>query len=152
MVMMKIRHSEFVMKYNAMSVYSEEQMKQQIDRDIQNENTWYMELKENHQMIGAIYLHQDSLRYNTQTVELSYWLSEEMSHQGYMSEALERIIQVQFEKKIKGITARCFKDNIASKKLLTKLGFVHEGTLKNAVKGYHDKIYDDELYYLENKK
>ncbi len=146
-----IRNSEFVLKYNAMEIYTSERMIKEVQNDSQKENVWYMELKQTHHVIGVIYLHQDSLRYQTNTKELSYWMCEEESNKGYMSEALRAVIQHAFvNEKLKGITARCFDANIASRKVLEKLGFRLEGVLSNAVMGYQNIIFSDMLYYLSN--
>ena len=69
-----------------------------------------------------------------------------------MYEALHTIIQ-ELLKENDIISARVFVGNDASKKLLEKLGFTHEGTLRHAVKGYQDIIFDDQLFSItkENK-
>ena len=65
-----------------------------------------------------------------------------------MYEALKLIIKELFEQGIEVISARVFVDNTASKKLLIKLGFVLEGHLRRAVKGFQGIIYDDLLFSL----
>ena len=65
-----------------------------------------------------------------------------------MYEALKLIIKELFEQGIEVISGRVFVDNTASKKLLIKLGFVLEGHLRRAVKGFQGIIYDDLLFSL----
>lgn len=146
-----VRQSEYVLKYNCMNRLTEQEMKQMIQADAETDFVWYLELLETHQAIGAVYLHSDSIRYHTHTMELSYWLSEEYCSRGLMYEALEVILSFAWNQlELTGITARCFEDNIASRKLLEKLGFAQEGILKKAVKGYRDVVYNDVIYFIEH--
>ena len=51
---MAIRNSAFVMKNNVMEVFDKEQMVHLIHREIDYENTWYMERKEDGALLGMI--------------------------------------------------------------------------------------------------
>jgi ribosomal-protein-alanine N-acetyltransferase len=54
--------------------------------------------------------------------------------QGYAREAMERVIRFGFEDLgLERLTARCHAGNEASRRLLEKLGFVQEGTLRGYV-------------------
>lgn len=74
--------------------------------------------------------------------EIGYLLLTEYWSKGIMTEAAREFCSIGFEKlDIIRISALYYEPNIASARVLEKLGFVHEGCLRNAVvKG--DKIYD----------
>ena len=143
---LKIHNSEYVQRYNAIKLYRREDMLKDIIDD--RKNTYYLQLPDSKRIIGAVFVGQDQLRYQVNAVCLSYYLDKNYQGQGYMYEALKLIIKELFEQGIEVISARVFVDNTASKKLLIKLGFVLEGHLRRAVKGYQGIIYDDLLFSL----
>lgn len=143
---LKIHNSEFVLRYNAMKKYTKADMLKDIET--QKNRTLYLELRESKEIIGAIFINPDILRYQVKAVNLSYYLGEEFQNCGYMFEALEALITKLFENNIDVISARVFVENIASKRLLEKLGFSLEGCLRHAIKGYCGTIHDDLLFSL----
>jgi [ribosomal protein S5]-alanine N-acetyltransferase len=74
--------------------------------------------------------------------EIGYELSSQFWKQGIMSEALRSILHYGFENKgLDFVVAQVMLENLASKKLLEKLGFYSQGILKQQGfwKGkYHD--------------
>lgn len=105
--------------------------------------------KEDLRVIGHIGMEQDALRYRVESICLDYYLGEEYSRKGYMSEALEALIGRLFsEGSVEVICARAFSENAASIALLTKLGFVREGLLRRAVRNFEGKVFDDILFSL----
>lgn len=145
----KIRNSEFVLKYNAMKVIAFEQVMEEVAKASISEDVFYLELKATGKVIGAIFLEEDNLRYEVDSLCLSYYLGEEYVSLGYMTEALRKILQHAFEDRgIEVLTVRVFKENTASIKLIEKLGFVYEGCLRKCVKGYQSIIYDDMVYSM----
>lgn len=145
----QIRNSDYVLKYNCMKKLTIEQMQERVERDIKSGDVFYMELKENHKIIGVIGLEEDSLRYGINSLSLSYYLGEEYSSKGYMTEALREIIRYAFEEKnVDVVSVRVFKDNMTSRRLVEKLGFVNEGCIRRCVRGYGDIIYDDMIYSI----
>lgn len=60
-------------------------------------------------------------------IEIAYNLGKKYWHKGYASEAMQTIIQFAKEKlQLKEIVARVVKENIASIKVIEKLGFQYE--------------------------
>lgn len=143
---LKIHNSDSVQRYNAMRIYRKDEMLKDIIND--RNNTYYLQMKESEKLIGAIFVNEDHLRYQVKAVCLSYYLDEHYQHQGFMFEALNTLLAELFKQDIEVISARVFVDNEASKKLLMKLGFVLEGCLRRAVKGYQGIIFDDLLFSL----
>ena len=108
-------------------------------------------LKENKEFIGSVALNE----LNTAKYNLEYYIKPEYRKRGYTFEAVKEVLKQAFENKlvslretikyaaykktktkIKCFYARVDEDNIASIKLLEKLGFEKDGVLK----------YDREMY------
>ena len=140
------RNTEFVLKYNCMEIAD----KASILKEISNSLVLYE--KNINQAIGVISIENDTLRYGVKSKCLSYYLNENYARQGYMYEALTLVVKELFELGCDILSARVFVGNDASKKLLEKLGFVCEGKLTYAVKGYQGIIYDDQLFSLIKEK
>ena len=107
-----------------------------------------IELKEIGRIVGGVGLTKVDRRQGTGT--LGYWLSQDYWRQGYVSEALERMIDFAFNRlKLRRLEAEVFKGNEKSAGLLKKFGFKHEGTRRKAVVCKADgKIHDAEDYGL----
>lgn len=145
----RIRHSEFVLKYNAMTPWSYNRTMKQLCEDSECDNVFYLELKDSGELIGMAALEEDSLRYGIKALCLSYYLGEEYVRNGYMSEAIKAVIAHAFlEKDMQLISARVFSANTPSLSLLKKLGFVQEGCLRQCVKAYGDIVYDDAVFSM----
>lgn len=143
---MGFRDSEFVMRYNAMTVKSRDETLAQFSGA---ENTLFLELKETGKIIGAVFTGEDSLRWGVASKELSYFMDEAYSRRGYMKEALHAVIAHLFrEDNLECVAARSFAPNEASRRLLASLGFHQDGLVPLCVKGYGDIVYDDTLYSL----
>ena len=89
---------------------------------------------------------------HSQTAELGYYIAEEYWGKGIMTEAVKQICEYVFAKSdIIRIYAEPFAYNIASCRVLEKVGFQYEGTLRsNAVK--NGKVIDMKMYSLIKEK
>lgn len=68
------------------------------------------------------------------SAELGYWLSEDYWRKGIMSKAVQIICKEAFERfDIIRIFAEPFADNAGSRRVLEKVGFICEGTMRNGV-------------------
>lgn len=145
----EIRNDEFVLRYNCMKPITMDELAEQIRKDMESEDIFCIVIKESGRVIGMIDVGQDTLRYGVKALGLSYYLGEAYTAKGYMTEALREIMRHVFEDREADILSiRAFKDNLASRKLAEKLGFVNEGCIRQAVKGYKDIIYDDMIYSI----
>lgn len=80
---------------------------------------------------------------------LGYWLDESYWGKGYMTEAVQGVLNYGFEElRLSLITATCYPHNKRSQKVLKKNGFIYEGTLHQAELTYNGNIYDHQCYYL----
>ena len=140
-------NSEFVLRYNAMAPRTAEQMHRRFSEA--QEATLVMEHKKDGKVIGEISIEDDSIRWGVESKELSYFISEAYSRQGYMKEALGGLIAYLFETgHLECVAARCFVPNAASLALLKSRGFRQDGYIPRCVKGYKDQIFDDTLHSL----
>lgn len=144
---MEFCNSNFVLRYNAMIPKSREEILTQFSTEADEGNTFVMEHKALRKVIGAVFIGDDSLRWGVASKELSYFMHEAYSQQGYMKEALFAVISYLFsEEALDCVAARSFAPNIASRKLLEALGFHQDGLIPRCVKGFGDVIFDDTLY------
>ena len=79
------------------------------------------------QLYGAITL--DNIRRGpTQSGTLGYWIGEEFARRGYMTEAINALVQYAFtELDLSRIESACLADNKPSRGVLEKCGFKYEG-------------------------
>ncbi len=98
-------------------------------------------------VIGSISVFRQG-NIHRQTAELGYYIAEEYWGKGIMTEAVKQICEYIFAKSdIIRIYAEPFAYNIASCRVLEKVGFQYEGTLRNnAVK--NSKVIDMKMYSL----
>lgn len=97
--------------------------------------------------VGSIgVFRQDNI--HRQTAELGYYIAEKYWGKGLMTEAVTQMCEYVFEKSdIIRIYAEPFAYNAASCRVLEKVGFQYEGTLRsNAVK--NGKVIDMKMYSL----
>ena len=101
----------------------------------------------NNMVIGSIGIFRQG-NIHRQTAELGYYIAEEYWGKGIMAEAVKQICEYVFgNSDIIRIYAEPFAYNIASCRVLEKVGFQYEGTLRsNAVK--NGKVIDMKMYSL----
>lgn len=97
---------------------------------IGNQNIWLIEEKSSHEPIGYVSV---DIPYDILGIgEIGYLLGEKYQHKGYASEAMEAVISYLFqERKLYMIEAKYNENNIASGKLLSRLGFQTDGILRD---------------------
>ena len=147
-----IHNSEFVLRYNAMNTTTPERMAAKFQDPAYLEETIFLEKKQTGELIGAIFLEEDSLRYGVASMGLSYMMAENDSRKGYMKEAMHALIGYLFaERELECVSARVFAPNTASRTLLKSLGFRENGIIPRCVKGYQDIVFDDVIHTLFRK-
>ena len=144
-----IHNSEFVLRYNAMMPTTKDRMEKKFAEEDDCKDTVFLEEKETGELIGAIFLEEDDLRYGVASRGLSYFIREDVSRKGYMKEAMQGVIAWLFETEdLECISARAFAPNVASRALLRSLGFQENGIIPRCVKGYGNIIFDDVIHTL----
>lgn len=87
-------------------------------------------LKETGEFIGCSGLHR--INWDIPKFEIGYWIDTRYSGKGYMTEAVNRIMDFAFQTlNAKRIEIRCDSKNVKSRAIPERLNFTLEGTLKN---------------------
>lgn len=99
------------------------------------------------QIVGSISVERKADVYHFDA-ELGYMLMTDYLNRGIMTEAVRLICPVAFkELGLNRITANVYDANLASKRVLQKNGFLHEGTLRRAVIK-NEIVYNLDVYGL----
>lgn len=116
---------------------------------ISQSGIWAIILKEDGRLIGSVGIIPDSKRENPQARMLGYWLDESHWGKGYMTEAVQSVLDYGFNTlQLNLITANCYPHNERSQQVLKRYGFIYEGTLHQAELTYDGHLYDHQCYYL----
>lgn len=98
-----------------------------------NEHFWAIERRNEKKVIGQLYFSQQEPKHLL-TWELGYILSPHYQQHGYGSEAALALVEYGFEHLgAHRVEAHCNPKNIASWKLLEKIGFRREGLLRKNI-------------------
>ncbi len=109
-----------------------------INKGIENKdwNYWGISLKEHPQIIGTITLWNFSE--DKKTAEIGYDMNPTFQRNGFMNEAMKHILDFGFNQlALDKIEAFTHKENLSSKKLLEKNGFILNETRKDEDNSYN---------------
>lgn len=110
-----------------------------VSPDARSHNRWIIERTADCRPIGTCGYHKWSRK--DHKAEIGYDLSPFAWGQGYMSEAIQRVLEFGFgDMDLNRIEAMVYPENAASLKLLERHGFVREGLLR-------DELCRDGVYY-----
>ena len=120
---------------------------------IYNKETMAIYLKEEKKVIGTISLYKETFRKNTEIRELGFCMNKDYRNQGYMSEAIELVLDYAFRKlKLKLLSCCCQTDNLPSKHLIEKMGFKYEGKIRMYRKLFNKQTCDVYMYSLTDEE
>ena len=96
------------------------------------------------QLVGGVGFHHfDHVHRKT---EIGYWLAGWMERQGIMTRCVARLLEYVFDEiKFNRVEIRCASGNLRSRKIPERLGFIREGTLRQA--GWVNDHYEDIILY-----
>lgn len=118
----------------------------------QRETQYMVTLKENGEAIGTVNVFADDSR-AVDAMEIGYSIARAHQRRGYAFEALSALLGLlQEDLHLELVTAGALPENMASEKLLTKLGFRREGLRHKAV--WHEGLDRpvDLIYYYRDKQ
>jgi ribosomal-protein-alanine N-acetyltransferase len=105
--------------------------------------------RETGRMIGQIGLVEDPKRENPDAGMLGYAIREDFWNRGIVTEATRAVVAYGFlQRRLMLISAYCYPENHASRRVLEKCGFHYEGTLTLCERRYDGKIFDNECYSI----
>lgn len=138
-----------VVKYEPYKPMSMEEVAGNLDWRISTDEMIAVELKNNHKMIGNVYLGKREF----ESLEIGYVFNKNYWGEGYAKECCMKLIEMAFSNGIHRIYAECDPQNVGSWKLLEALGFVREGYLKKNIyfwkDGENKPIWKDTYIYAK---
>ena len=95
-------------------------------------------------VFGMVFLH--SWQRHHQKAEIAFNLARERWRHGFATEAAKAVLAFAFGRlELNRIEATCMPGNLASRRVLQKLGMNHEGTMRHSHRR-HDGFHDMELF------
>ena len=111
----------------------------------ENEQRLSIRLRSDGRLCGGVGLHPNRAHYHA---ELGYWLGVPFWGKGYATEAARAMVRYGFEQiKLHRIFASHFEGNLASTRVLEKLGMRHEGCQRQHILKW-GKFIDLQLYAI----
>jgi ribosomal-protein-alanine N-acetyltransferase len=130
--------------------YTHEDGKNFIDFCMADNGSYIMAIDLNGSLVGAVGIHQqdDVMKNNA---ELGYWIAEQYWNKGIITNAVREMIEWAFQNlSINRVFARPYGSNLASQRVLDKLGFVKEAQISKNIEKWGE--FEDELIYAIRKK
>lgn len=103
--------------------------------------------KKTNELLGCVGAH--AFDFTNRHAEIGYWLREDMTGLGYMSEAVQVLEKELFAHKIRRLGICCDKENRASANVAIRNGYFLETTRKEALYTYGE-FHDEEVYVKIN--
>lgn len=148
------RSSDFVTRYNLYRPCDEEEYFSELSSAEECCREYFSVLdRSGGEPFGSVVLSEDSHRYHVDAVSVEAWLTEDRAGQGYMTEALSVILRLLFtERRRDRVSCEIMAENVASIRMVEKLGFVREGVLRGAVRTYDGIVHDSVLFSLTREE
>jgi len=127
-----------------------EESREMVRKFIQKGEIWAIVEKSTGRVIGTISLQADSKRPKMENARsMGYMLGEECWGQGYATEACREVLRYAFEELgCEVVSVNHFPTNQKSRRVIKKLGFTPEGTLRHAVRLPDETVTDVMTYSL----
>jgi ribosomal-protein-serine acetyltransferase len=104
-------------------------------------SVWYQK-----EIVGLIDLH--AIDHANHSANIGYWISKDTQGKGIITKSVKAAIDYAFEKlSLHRIQILCATENKKSQAIPLRLGFSHEGTLKDAI-WHYGNYFDAQLYGL----
>ncbi|NLI21073.1 MAG: GNAT family N-acetyltransferase [Clostridiales bacterium] len=130
-----------------------EESRQTVRHFICQGDVWAIVEKKTGRVIGSIGLHADTRRTVENARTLGYALGEASWGLGYATEAAEAVLRFAFEELGCPVVSVChFPKNTKSRRVIRKLGFLPEGTLRLASTLPDGTLADDVCYSMTREE
>jgi RimJ/RimL family protein N-acetyltransferase len=125
-------------------VEEEKRFLKKLIKRINSGKAWGFSVIFNNQIVGGT---GGKINANeTHVVEAGYFIDSAFQGKGIATAAFEQLTKIIFKStKIKRIEALIFSGNTASLRVVQKVGFTHEGTLRKYIK-FRNRYHDVEIY------
>ena len=115
--------------------------------------TYAVILKENKKLIGTISLYKPTIRKDIYCRELGFCLNKIYRNLGYMTEAVEAVLEYGFNELELDMIMVCHHEkNYACKAVISKFPFLYEGTLRMYRRLWDDTIIDGVMYSMKKEE
>jgi ribosomal-protein-alanine N-acetyltransferase len=113
-------------------------------------SNWGVTLRENEQLIGTCgFMYWDQVQ---RLAEIGYALAKDFWGRGLMVEAVRKIIEFAFERMaVERVIARCHIDNVASERVMQKVGMTFEKLLRQNIQ-INGEYVDVKQYAITKEK
>ena len=146
--LLPIRNSSYVLERNAAPALPLEKLEQQLAQEAASHSAFLLWERDTGALAGGIWLAPDRLRYQVPSHELEYYLGENFSGKGYMTEAVRAVVEYCFTALgDQVVSAQAFGENPGSSRVLEKAGFLLQAVLPYAI-CKQQTFYDMALYAL----
>ena len=120
---------------------------------IADDGRWAIVLKENGKAIGSIRIYPDENRGSFSERNgaklISYFLSFDYWNNGYMTEAVKRVIKYAFDElNVELLTVFHTTQNVRTRRVIEKCGFQYETTIEQGCKNYDGQTFDSICYSI----
>lgn len=103
--------------------------------------------KESGRYLGGTGLHR--INWETPSFEIGYWIRKSEEGKGYITEAVRVLAKFVFEElHAQRLFIRCSHENMRSRAVPSRLGFVCEGTMRNEIRLADGKLSDIVVYSM----
>lgn len=134
---------------------NKEQSEKVLRRMMESGEYWAVCERESGRNIGLVRLHPDERRKRSpqNALAMSYLLAKEQWGKGYMTEALREVLRHAFEEMgLALISVYRFSYNERSARVMEKLGFVYEGTLRQCTERFDGQLLDVLCFSLSREE
>lgn len=134
---------------------SREQSREQLQQLMEQKNSWAICQKDTGRNIGLVALREDIRRHRSpqNCRVLSYLLARPYWGQGLMTEAVQEVLRYAFEEMgLQLVSTYRFSYNQRSGRVMEKLGFVHEGTLRQCTERFDGQLLDVMCYSMNREE
>lgn len=109
------------------SMYRQRLRRYALERRAGTGHAFFAFRRDDQALLGGVNL-TNIQRGAAQSASIGYWIGEAYARQGYMTEAVICVVGFAFgQLQLQRLEAACLSDNAASRRLLERCGFRHEG-------------------------
>lgn len=81
--------------------------------------------------------------------EIGYWIRADQINKGYATETAAALTRVGFEvEKLRRVGIHCDVDNVRSAAVPSRLGYIHEATLRRRLRGGDEQFHDEMVWTM----